>query len=100
MLQRNVYTPYCAKHKSLDRISIRQKAGLVELVDDDRATLLGAFFELAARLQDDEHSEGKPTHLIVRWRRRGLRVFDTDKEASAAKGIQRANGKTGSGASD
>ena len=28
-----------------------QKAGLVELLDDDRATLLGAFLELADRLR-------------------------------------------------
>ncbi|MFT9222741.1 conjugal transfer protein TraD, partial [Gluconobacter oxydans] len=32
-----------------------QKAGLVELTADDRATLLGAFLELAEQLQGDEN---------------------------------------------
>jgi len=67
-----------------------QKAGLVELVDDNRATLLGAFLELAARLRDggqeeaDEHQEENASDLLTRWRRRGLRAFDADKEAAAA----------------
>ena len=55
-----------------------QKAGLVELVDDDRTTLLGALLEIAGRLQEDEHQE-EVTNLKARWRRRGLRAFDTDK---------------------
>ncbi len=57
-----------------------QKAGLVELMGDDRATLLGAFLELAARLQeqDDERQEERPADLLMRWRRRGLRTFDAD----------------------
>jgi len=60
-----------------------QKAGLVELVDDDRATLLGALLEIAGWLQEDEHQE-KVTNLKTRWRRRGLRAFDTDKAELAA----------------
>jgi hypothetical protein len=61
-----------------------QKAGLVELVDDDRATLLGAFLEVAARLQgqEDEHQGVSQTDQVTRWRRRGLRAFDADKEAA------------------
>ncbi len=65
-----------------------QKAGLVELVDDDRATLLGAFLELADRLQDhgQEGDDGRqlvsPADLIARWRRQGLHAFDADKETS------------------
>ena len=57
-----------------------QKAGLVELLDDDRATLLGAFLELADRLQeqDDERQEERPADLKARWRRQGLRAFDVD----------------------
>ena len=51
-----------------------QKAGLVELVEDDRATLLGAFLELAARLQEDERQEEKPVELKARWRRSGPRL--------------------------
>jgi hypothetical protein len=61
-----------------------QKAGLVELVDDDRATLLGALLEIAGWLQEDEHQE-EATNLKVRWRRRGLHAFDADK---AAPGIE------------
>ena len=58
-----------------------QKAGLVELVDDDRATLLGAFMELADRLRGADETD--PSHLVARWRRRGLRAFDADREAAA-----------------
>jgi Conjugal transfer protein TraD len=64
-----------------------QKAGLVELVDDDRATLLGAFLDIATRLQPqaDEHQEEKPADLMARWRRRGLRAFDADAAASGRR---------------
>jgi hypothetical protein len=64
------------------------KAGLVELVDDDRATLLGAFLELAARLQGQaEEGRGEtPTDLLARWRRRGLRAFEAEKNEAAARG--------------
>jgi len=58
-----------------------QKAGLVELVDDDRATLLGALLGLVDQLQEDEHQGVSRTDLLARWRRRGLRAFDADKEA-------------------
>lgn len=60
-----------------------QKAGLVELVDDDRATLFGAFLDLATRLQEDERQGEKAADLMVRWRRRGLRAFAADNEAAA-----------------
>jgi hypothetical protein len=60
-----------------------QKAGLVELVDDDRATLLGAFLELANRLQGLDEADDDPRHLATRWRRRGLRAFEADREANA-----------------
>jgi hypothetical protein len=56
-----------------------QKAGLVELVDDDRATLLGAFMEIADRLRGGDDTGGDPRHLAARWRRRGLRTFDADQ---------------------
>lgn len=61
-----------------------QKAGLVELVDDDRATLLGAFLDIADRLQEDEHQCVSHADQLARWRRRGLRAFDADKEAAEA----------------
>ena len=62
-----------------------QKAGLVELLDDDRATLLGALLEVAARLQaqggkHQEEAEEVLASLKARWRHRGLRAF----EATAA----------------
>lgn len=60
-----------------------QKAGLVELMDDDRATLLGAFLELEDRLQRDGYPDGNKADLLARWRRRGLRAFDAGKAAAA-----------------
>ena len=59
-----------------------QKAGLVELTHDDRATLLGAFLEMADRLRDADDAD--PTHLRARWRRAGLRAFEQDNDATAA----------------
>jgi hypothetical protein len=61
-----------------------QKAGLVELTEDDRATLLGAFLELAAALRG--MGDDAPEHLRTRWRRRGLRAFDADREAEGQEG--------------
>jgi len=58
-----------------------QKAGLVELVDDDRAILLGALLEIAGWLQEDKRQE-EATDLKARWRRRGLRAFDADAAAT------------------
>jgi len=66
-----------------------QKAGLVELMDDDRATLLGALLALADQLQGDGQPEedgrqhASPADLVTRWRRRGLRAFDADNAAAA-----------------
>jgi hypothetical protein len=73
-----------------------QKAGLVELVDDDRATLLGAFLEIAGRLMGERQPEdATPADLRARWRRRGLRTFDADKEATAAIGKTKEEGRSG-----
>lgn len=47
------------------------KAGLIELTDDDRAVLLGAFLTVAAKLQGDEREQA-----IMLWRRRGARAFE------------------------
>jgi phage gpG-like protein len=56
------------------------KAGLIELLDDDRATLLGAMIELAEQLQAGG-LEGKETaSLKARWRRKGMRAFEAEKE--------------------
>jgi hypothetical protein len=53
-----------------------QKAKLVELTDDDRAILLGAFLAIAAKLQGDEREQA-----ITLWRRGGQRAF-ADSAAS------------------
>jgi hypothetical protein len=50
-----------------------QKAGLVELTDDDRAVLFGALLAIAATLQ----GEGRDNALTL-WRRRGQRAFVDD----------------------
>jgi len=56
-----------------------QKAGLVELTDDDRAVLLGAFLTVAAKLQGDEREQA-----ITLWRRRGKRAYeDSDQNISS-----------------
>lgn len=47
-----------------------QKAGLIELTDDDRAILLGAFLAVADKLQGEEREQARTL-----WRRRGQRAF-------------------------
>ena len=69
------------------------KAGLVELTDDDRATMFGALMDVAAQLQ--EQGDDDPTHLRARWRRAGLRAFAADREADAAAGVLGAVGVPG-----
>ncbi len=66
-----------------------QKAGLVELTGDDRATLLGAMMELADQLRGgrEEGSSADartPAQLTAAWRHRGLRNFEADKDTTAA----------------
>ena len=56
-----------------------QKAGLVDLTYDDRATLLGAFLDIAGQLQGGS-KETTPTDLKARWRRAGLHAFDADRD--------------------
>lgn len=48
-----------------------QKAGLIELTDDDRSVLLGAFLAIAAKLQGEEREQA-----LTLWRRRGKRAFE------------------------
>lgn len=47
-----------------------QKAGLVELTDDDRAVLFGAFLAIAVKLQSDDREQA-----LTLWRRHGQRAF-------------------------
>jgi hypothetical protein len=51
------------------------KAGLVELVDDDRAVMLGLLTEAAARLRSEDREQ-----LLTLWRRRGKRAFAAARE--------------------
>ncbi|MDO8322794.1 conjugal transfer protein TraD [Tabrizicola sp.] len=51
-----------------------QKAGLVDLTNDDRAALFGAFLGLADLLK----GEGSAA-LVEVWRRRGRRVFEAEQ---------------------
>ncbi len=61
-----------------------QKAGLVELLEDDRATLLGALLGLVDQLHGYGQAEDDPDSLRTRWRRRGLRTFEADRQAEAS----------------
>ena len=55
-----------------------QKSALVDLVDDDRATLYGAMLDLADRAEGPD----APTTLAL-WKRRGKRAFDAEAVAEA-----------------
>lgn len=54
-----------------------QKAGLVELTDDDRATLYGALLDLAGRGRGEDAGD-----MLALWKRRGKRAFDTEAEST------------------
>ncbi len=54
------------------------KAGLVDLVDDDRATLYGALLTIAERLRSKE----RDTALAL-WRRKGRRAFEQESNDRA-----------------
>lgn len=49
------------------------KAGLVELTDDDRAKLYGAFQWMADKLRSEQGE-----HAAAIWQRRGKRAFEAD----------------------
>jgi hypothetical protein len=52
------------------------KAGLVELADDDRATLYGAFLTVAAKLRGEEREQA-----LVLWKRKGKRAFEAESSS-------------------
>jgi hypothetical protein len=52
------------------------KAGLVELTDDDRATIYGAFLTVADRLRSEEGG-----NALALWQRKGKRAFEAEQEA-------------------
>jgi hypothetical protein len=55
------------------------KAGLVDLTDDDRAALLGAFLYLS-----DELTGERRRAVLALWRRRGKRAFEAAELDSPA----------------
>ncbi|WP_041247990.1 MULTISPECIES: conjugal transfer protein TraD [Acetobacteraceae] len=69
-------------HHLIEVGGLVQKAGLVDLTDDDRATLLGAFLDIAGQLRGG--NEITPDNLKTRWRRAGLHAFDRDREHDRA----------------
>ena len=52
------------------------KAGLIELADDDRATIYGALLDVAAKLRGDDREQ-----VLLLWKRRGKRAFDAEAGA-------------------
>lgn len=59
-----------------------QKAGLVDLTDDDRATLYGAMLDLAARARGHDADD-----VLALWKRRGKRAFDVEAEGSQSDAV-------------
>lgn len=57
------------------------KAGLVELTDDDRATLYGAFLTVAIKLRSDDREQA-----LTIWKRKGKRAFEDDHSTPASTG--------------
>lgn len=54
-----------------------QKAGLVDLADDDRATIYGALLELVGQARSGDAGD-----TLALWKRRGKRTFDMEAEGS------------------
>lgn len=52
------------------------KAGPVDLTDDDRATLYGAFLTVAVKLRGDDREQA-----LALWKRMGKRAFEAESEA-------------------
>lgn len=61
-------------HHLIELGGLVQKAGLVDLAEDDRAALLGAFLSLADQLGGDGRRD-----ILALWRRRGQRAFGADR---------------------
>ena len=51
------------------------KADLVDLTDDDRAALYGAFLTVASKLRGPDGAQA-----LVLFRRKGKRVFEADRK--------------------
>jgi hypothetical protein len=57
------------------------KAGLVDLADDDRATIYGALLTVAAKLRGEEGARA-----LVLWKRKGKRAFEAEAEQKGPGG--------------
>src|SRR3546814_14353540 len=66
-----------------------QKAGLVDLTDDDRATLYGAMLELAGRARGEDAGD-----VLALWKRRGKRAFDAEAEGAACRAMVAGTGSS------
>lgn len=53
------------------------KAGLVDLTNDDRATLYGAFLAVADKLCGEDRD-----YALVRWQRKGKRGFENETDGT------------------
>ncbi len=60
------------------------KAGLVDLADDDRAMLYGAFMWMADKLRGEDGA-----HAAALWRKRGARAFESEAAAAAPRDAPR-----------
>jgi hypothetical protein len=52
-----------------------QKAGLIELTDDDRATIYGALLEVVGKARNADVGD-----TLALWKRRGKRAFDAEND--------------------
>jgi hypothetical protein len=60
-------------HHLIELGGLVRKAGLVELTQDDRAALYGAFLILAMMLKGEDRD-----HTLALWRRGGKRAFEAE----------------------
>jgi len=60
------------------------KAGLVDLTDDDRATLYGAFLAIAGKLEGEDRD-----HALALWQRKGKRAFESEEVNDQRMGSRR-----------
>ena len=92
-MQQNRLTLARARHDTRDWVQERrartrqlielgglvQKAGLVELTNDDRAAIYGALLDAADRARGDGAGDA-----LALWRRRGKRAFDAEDKTEAS----------------
>ena len=60
-------------HQLIELGGLISKAGLIELTNDDRATIYGALLDVAAKLRNDDRD-----NVLLLWRRRAKRALDIE----------------------